>query len=107
MAIVSTKLTIPEGNYSIIGLYRAAVRELGYIENVDEVVFDCRKINIAANLQEGLYAYYKAEALNIEPNISEEQLTTEITMLLAFSGPKVDTALPNNTVEVFDGFVCK
>ena len=106
MAIVSTKLTIPEGNYSIIDLYRAVARELGHTEGVDELHFDCRNVNIAANLQDGIYAYYKTEMLQTSPHVSESDIMTDITMLLALAGPKVDKKLPDNTVEVFDGFIC-
>lgn len=99
------KLKVPHKNYSIIELYEAAAKEMGYT-NTKELNFDCRQINVAQNIQDGFYAYYTELAKVTDPQVSETEVRTEITMLLAIGGPKVDENLADNEVEVFDGFIC-
>lgn len=99
------KLTVPQKNYSIIELYEAAAKEMGYT-NTKELQFDCRKINVAKNIQDGFYAYYTELAKATDPNTSETDVRVEITMLLAMGGPKVNEDLADDEVEVFDGFIC-
>lgn len=98
------KLKVPYKNYSIIELYEAAAKEMGYA-NTKELNFDCRQINVAPNIQDGFYAYYTELAKVTDPQVSETEVRTEITMLLAIGGPKVDDNLADDEVEVFDGFI--
>lgn len=98
------KLTVPQKNYSIIELYEAVAKEMGYASTKD-IQFDCRKINVAKNIQDGFYAYYTELDKAIDPSASETDIQAVITMLLAISGPKVDEDLANDKVEVFDGFI--
>ena len=98
-------ITIPEKTYSLTELYDAAAMEMGY-ENTSELQYDCRKINIAANIQDGFYDYYTSSVKETDPYANETEIRTSVTMLLAISGPKVDKALKANEVEVFDGFIC-
>lgn len=74
--------------------------------NTSELHYDCTKINVAANIQDMFYEYYTALARETKPAPSENDIKTGITMLLAMSGPKVDTSLKANEVEIFDGFIC-
>lgn len=92
-------------NYSIIELYETVAMEMGYT-NTKELQFDCRKINVAKNIQEGFYAYYAELAKITDPHVSETEVRVEITMLLAMGGPKVNEDLADYEVEVFDGFIC-
>lgn len=71
-----------------------------------ETNYDCRKINVAENIQDRFYEYYTALARETEPAPSENDIKIDITMLLVMSGPKVDPTLEANEVEVFDGFIC-
>lgn len=71
-----------------------------------ELKYDCRKINIAENIQDNFYVYYDNLARETDPTLSENDIKTGITMLLIMSGPKVDNTLKANEVEVFDGFIC-
>lgn len=98
------KITLP--NYkpmSIIELYEAAATEMGYT-NTSEIKYDCTKINVAANIQDGFYEYYLALIRENDIYSHENEARADITMLLAMSGPKVDQTLKANEVEVFDGF---
>lgn len=99
------KLTVLHKNYSIIELYEAVAMEMGYA-NTKELQFDCRKINVAKNIQDGFYTYYTELIKKREPHASESDIRTDITMLLVTCGPKVDENLADDEVEVFDGFIC-
>jgi hypothetical protein len=96
------KIKVEKERCSIVELYEATAKEMGYA-NPKELKFDCRKINVAPNIQDGFYAHYTESA---DPDISENDLQMAITMTLAISGPKVDENLADNEVEVFDGFIC-
>jgi len=97
------KLKVPNKNYGITELYDAIATTMGY-HNVSELEYDCCKVNIAKNIQDGIYEKYTE--LGREQKISESDVRLGITMLLACSGPKVDEDLADNEVEVFDGFIC-
>ena len=99
------KFTVPHKDYSIIELYEAAAKEMGHT-NTKEIQFDCRKINVAKNIQDGFYAYHTELCKEIEPHMSEKEIQAQITVILAIGGPKVDESLADNEVEIFDGFIC-
>lgn len=62
-------------------------------ENIKSI--DCRKVNVAFNIQECWYRYAK------ENNIP----TTDLSMLLLMSGPKAMENIKDNTVELEDGAI--
>lgn len=97
------KIKVPKKNYSIVELYDAIATEMG-CQNVNELEYDCRQVNIAQNIQNGIYEKYIE--LGHEQKLSEQDVRAGITMLLAISGPKVDENLADDEVEVFDGFIC-
>lgn len=99
----SIKLKIPSENYTIVGLFDAIATEMGYVAT-QNLEYDCCKVNVAQNIQDGIYEKYIA--LGKEEKISEYDVRIGITMLLACSGPKVDETLADNEVEVFEGFIC-
>ena len=84
--------------------YDKVAREIGYI-SVDNLVYDCRHINISNDIQDNFFAYYKEIAREKDPHISDNEINTGTCMLLAMAGPKVDAELKENTIEVFDGFI--
>ena len=96
------KIKIPKKNYSITELYDAIATTMGY-SNVDELEYNCCKVNIAKNIQDGIYDKYLE--LGKEEKLSEQDIRVGVTMLLAVSGPKVDENLADNEVEVLDGFI--
>ena len=97
------KIKIPHKNYGVTELYDVIATTMGY-KNVDQLEYDCRKVNIANNIQDGIYDKYLE--LGKEEKISEHDVRLGVTMLLACSGPKVDESLADDEVEVFDGFIC-
>ena len=96
------KIIVPSKNYCITELYDAIATVMGY-KNVADLEYDCRKVNIANNIQDSIYAKYLE--LGQEEKLSEQDVRIGVTMLLACSGPKVDVNLADNEVEVFDGFI--
>ena len=96
-------IKVPHKNYGIVELYDAVATEMGHT-NISELDYDCRKINIANNIQDGIYEEYMT--LGKEQNLHESDIRMGITMLLAVSGPKVNGNLADDEVEVLDGFIC-
>lgn len=99
------KLKIPNKPYSLVELYDTVATKMGYT-NVSELQYDCRNINIAANIQDSIYEHYFLKAKETKPTPSENDIKIGTTMLLAMSGPKVDVHLEADEVEIFDGFIC-
>jgi len=85
--------------YSLMGLYDAIAEAIG--KDPETCRYDCRKVNIASNLQQCIYDYYIAA----NPDLPEDEVKVQVTMLLAISGPKSFETMKDNTVEVFDGFI--
>ena len=101
----SIKLTIPEKNYGLVELYEAVAKEMGYLIP-DKLHYNCCKVNVAPNIQDGFYAHYLELIKAEDPYMPEHEARCQITMLLAISGPKADKDLKANEVEVFEGFIC-
>lgn len=88
-------------NKTVIQLYES----IGKLFGVDgpEARYDCRCILVSKNIQDAIYRSYE----QLYPEEFAEnpvEFSTQVTMLLANSGPKVDETLSNNTVEVQEGF---
>lgn len=95
-------------NYKPCGiaeLYEAAAKEMGYTDT-NGIKFDCTKINVAENIQDGFYEYYLALIKENDIYSHENEARADITLLLVMSGPKVDNTLKANEAEIFDGFIC-
>ena len=90
---------------SLIEFYDAIATEMGY-DNINDLEYDCRKINIAANIQDNFYSYYTDVAKRNDKTLSDNDIKVGTTILLAMSGPKVDETLKVNEVEIFEGFIC-
>lgn len=99
------KLTVNSTPCALTEFYDSVAREMGYTD-LSEIRYDCTKIDIAENIQDGFYEYYAAIARETTQALSDSDITTGITMLLVMSGPKVNKDLKANEVEVFDGFIC-
>lgn len=99
------KYKVPNKNYSLLELYETVARQMGH-EDVSELTFDCRQINIANNIQNGFYDYYINLVKETEPHASEADIRVDVTLMLAIGGPKVDYELKPDEVEVFDKFIC-
>ena len=102
---MSEIITINIESCDLTEFYDTVAREMGY-SDTSELHYDCRKINIAANIQDGFYEYYAQQARETDPYLSDNDIKVGTTMLLVMSGPKVDDSLKANEVEIFDGFIC-
>ena len=89
---------------SLTEFYNRVAREIGYI-SVDNLIYDCRHINISSEIQGNFFEYYKELAKEKDPHISDNEVQTGTCMLLAMAGPKVDVNLKENEVEIFDNFI--
>ena len=93
-------ITIPHKNYSVPELYETVASLMG--KETKDLRYDCRNINVAKNVQDGFFSYYREN----NPHTSESDFKIAMGMLLLSYGPKVDENLADNEVEVFDGFIC-
>ena len=64
--------------------------------------YDCTKINVARNIQNGFFQYYRETI----PHKYESDLRMSVSMILLNYGPKTNDALADYEVEVFNGFIC-
>lgn len=99
------KLKVPSAPCGLTELYDVVATEMGYADT-SVLKYDCTKISIAKNIQDGFYAYYEAVAREANPDVTAQEISVATTMLLAMKGPKVDESLNANEVEVFAGFIC-
>ena len=99
------KLTIDQEPCGILEFYNAVAKEMGY-NDTSELYYDCTKINIAENIQDGFYDYYIKTIRETDTHFCESDARANITMFLAMSGPKVDYSLKANEVKVFSNFIC-
>ena len=101
------KLKVPNKNYSITELYDTVATLIGnkkehFKYQCMETKYDCRKINVAPNIQDGFFVHYR----EANPYLYESEFKMGMGMLLLNYGPKVDENLADDEVEVFDGFIC-
>lgn len=94
------KLKVPNRHYGITELYDTVATAMGH-RDVTKLRYDCREINVALNIQENFFAYYKKTI----PHSSESDLKMSVSMLLLNYGPKTDTSLADYEVEVSDKFI--
>ena len=99
------KIKIAPQQCGIVQLYDRVARQIGY-KNTHELNYDCRKINVAKNIQDMFYEYYTKLVRNADSKTPDSDIQIGITMTLAMSGPKVDETLEDNEVEIFEGFIC-
>jgi hypothetical protein len=99
--VINMVLKIPNKHYGITELYDTVATAMGY-KDVSKLHYDCKAINVARNIQEGFFAYYRKTI----PHSSETDLKTSVSMLLLNYGPKPNDALEDYEVEVLKGFIC-
>lgn len=98
-------ITVPSETYGLMELYDAVATQMGCADT-SGLKYDCTRITIAKNIQDGFYEYYAAVARESNPDVTTQEISVATTMLLAMKGPKVADNLNTNEVEVFDGFIC-
>ena len=98
------KILISNANCTIVELYDAVAREMGYADT-SEINYDCTKINVSEEIQDDIIAYYHKAARETDPTLSESDIRIGTAMALLQAGPKLDVTLKANEVEVFEGFI--
>lgn len=99
------KIKIEDQKCGIVQLFDSIARDIGY-KNAHELNYDCRKINVAKNIQDMFYEYYAQLTKEADKTMPDSEIKVSTTMLLAMCGPKVDEELADNEVEIFEGFIC-
>ena len=94
------KIKVPNKNYGITELYDTVAKLMG--RETKDLNYDCRHINVAPNIQDSFFAYYREQ----NPNADEGSFRMWMGMMLLNYGPKTDEKLEEDEVEVFDGFIC-
>ena len=94
------KIKVPKKNYGVVELYDTVAKAIGY-KDTSKLNYDCREINCASNIHDGFFKYYKEMA----PNANETELKMSVGMVLLNYGPKLNEALEDYEVEVFNGFI--
>ena len=95
------KLKVPKQNYHLVELYEEVAKQMGH-KDASNLEFDCRHINVASNIQDGFFQFYREQ----NPDMFETDFKTAMNVMLLLSGPKVDENLADDEVEVFSGFIC-
>ena len=94
------KFTTETKKRTVADFYDYIANLMGH-ENTREFKYDCTKINIASNIQNNFFEFYR----EMNPELPANEANVGTAMLLACCGPKVDSELQENEVEVFDGFI--
>lgn len=94
------KFTTEIKKQTVSDFYDSVATLMGY-KDTRELKYDCTKINIAANIQESFFEFYR----EMNPDMPPNEVNLGTVMLLACCGPKVDSELNDNEIEVFDGFI--
>jgi hypothetical protein len=89
-------LTDEQKRQTLEDFYRSVAQSAGY-EEKEDTMYDCCRILVAANVQDAIIEAYQEAHPNVE--------MSNIMMLLAISGPKVDRELAYNEVRIQTGFV--
>jgi hypothetical protein len=65
----------------------------------DNYKMDCREINVAKNIQDAWFEWYRNEYPG------QADIDAQVCMLLCLSGPKVNEELADNEIEWTDEFI--
>ena len=87
----------------LLKTYENAARKSGY-RVTDRTTYDCRKLDVAGNIQDAWISYYREGALAGSPGLSEGDINQQVMALLLNYGAKVNTALSDNEIQVYPSF---
>ena len=99
------KMTLEQSDFTegLVSTYENIARKDGY-PVTDHTIYDCRKVDVAANIQDAWIRYYHDQAISEHPGIPEPDISRHISALLLSCGAKVDRTLSDNEVLVHPGF---
>lgn len=89
-------LTDEQAKQTLEDFYRSVAKLAGH-EEKEDTLYDCCRILVSANVQDAIIQAYQEK--------HPDAAGTNIIMLLAVSGPKVDADLGHNEVKIQPGFI--
>ena len=100
------KLTLSATDFQdgLVPTYENIARKTGYTVT-DKTQFDCRKLDVAGNIQDEWIRYYHDRTQAEHPNLSEYDINQNIMSLLLNCGAKVSPMLSDNEVLIYPGFL--
>ena len=102
---MACKLTFSPCDFAdgLLKTYENAARKSGY-PVTDRTTYDCRKLDVASNIQDAWIAYYRDGTLEKSPDLSECDVNQQVMALLLNYGAKVIPELPDNEILIHPGF---
>lgn len=88
----------------LVALYAYVARKLGYSTEDPSVQFNCRAIEVAEDILEGLYLTYAERNPELYAK-DPESAKRSVTALMMTMGPKINKELPSGTVRVEPDFI--
>ena len=94
------KMTLTRSDFAegLVSTYENIARKDGY------TTYDCRKLDVADNIQEAWIDFYQNRTKTEHPHLSESEITQNIMALLLNCGAKVSPLLSDNEVLIHPGF---
>ncbi|MBR1634216.1 MAG: hypothetical protein IJ682_04035 [Lachnospiraceae bacterium] len=99
------KMTLTQSDFSegLVSTYENIARKDGY-PVTDNTTYDCRKLDVADNIQEAWIGFYQNRTKSEHPHLSEYEIKQNIMALLLNCGAKVSPLLSDNEVLIHPGF---
>lgn len=70
----------------------------------DKTMFRCTKIEVSKEVDDYFWKYYRDQAKENKPSLSDEDIESSIAMMMLFNGAKRNDNLPKWTVDVQNEF---
>lgn len=99
------KLTLSPSDFAegLIKTYENTAKKSGY--NVtDRTTYDCRKLDVAKNIQEAWITFYQDDTIAKSPEMTKADVIQQVMALLLNYGAKVNPMLSDNEVLIYSGF---
>lgn len=100
MIIESTLKDIQNG---IPKAFEAWAIKSGY-SVTDNTMFRCTRVEVSKEVDDYFWKYYRDQAKENNPNLTDDDIESSIAMMMLFSGAKRNDNLPKWTVDVQDEF---
>ena len=99
------KMTLTRSDFSegLVSTYENIARKDGY-PVTDNTTYDCRKLDVADNIQEAWIGFYQNRTKSEHPHLSEYEIKKNIMALLLNCGAKASPLLSDNEVLIHPGF---
>lgn len=100
------KLTLSTTDFQngLVPTYENIARKSGYAVT-ENTQYDCRKLDIAGNIQDEWMRFYHDRTKAAHPDLSEHDINANIMSLLLNCGAKVSPMLSDNEVLLYPGFL--